>query len=408
MNKAQASVRIESVQEQSLVEIIARDAAQRMLVEALRIEADTYIAEAKAHRDENGRRLVVGNGLSKERTVQTTIGTLKVRQPRVDDRREGHHFSSAMLPPYVRRTMQIDALIAVLYLHGVSTTRMESALKSIVGKSFGSMSPASVCSIIERWQALYTEWSQRQITERIVYMWVDGIYSKVRTTNDRPCMLVVIGCDEHGKKHMLSVVDGECESELSWTAALSDLKLRGLQAPCLAIGDGALGFWAAISKVYPSTTHQGCTVHALRNALDKVPKKQQEQLKAMLHNVFMSATKNDAIKAFEAVKTTFDEKYPKAVETIERRLDMLLAFYAFPAVHWKSIRSTNVIESAFATIRRRSKQTNGHASREAAIAMMYVLAVHAQNTWHKLVGFQHIVNVINGVQYTDGEMKLAA
>lgn len=408
MNKAQAMVRIESVQGNSVMEVMVREAAQRMLVEGLRIEADAYIAQAQTQRGEDGRRLVVGNGLSQERTVQTTIGTVTVRQPRVHDRRDGERFTSAILPPYVRRTMEIDAMVAVLYLHGVSTTRMEAALRSIVGEGFDAMSPAVVCSIIERWQELYTEWSKRSIHERFVYIWVDGIYSRVRTTDDRPCMLVVIGCDEHGEKHMLGVVDGERESELSWTAVLTDLKRRGLQAPRLAIGDGALGFWASIAKVFPSTVHQGCTVHALRNAMDKVPKKLQNQLKLMVQNIVMANTKKDAREAFEVFKTTFVDKYPKAVETIERRLDMLLAFYDFPAAHWKSIRSTNVIESTFATIRRRSNQTNGHASREAAIAMMYVLAVHAEKTWRKLDRFDHIPNVIQGIVYEDGLLKMAA
>lgn len=408
MNKAQAMVRIESVQAQSILEAAMREAAQRMLVEGLRAEADAYIAEAQAHRDTEGRRLVVGNGLSQERTVQTTIGTVKVRQPRVDDQREGHHFSSAILPPYIRRSMNVDGMVAVLYLHGVSTNRMEVALKSIVGPSFKSMSPAVVTGIITHWQGLYAEWSKRQITERIVYIWVDGIYSKVRTTNDRPCMLAVIGCDQTGRKHILGLIDGERESELSWTALLMDMKQRGLQAPRLAIGDGALGFWAAIGKVFPSTKHQGCTVHALRNALDKVPKKLHEQLKSMLHNVFMAAKKQDALDAFESYKATYQHKYPKAVETIERRLEMLLTFYSFPAVHWKSMRSTNVIESTFATIRRRSRQTNGHASRDAALAMMYVLAVNAQKTWKKIGGFNHIENVLQGLDYHDGELKLAA
>lgn len=408
MNKAQAMVRIESAQGNSVLETMVRQAARQMLMEALRVEADEYIQQAAAERDGDGHRLVVGNGLTRERTVQTTIGTVTVRQPRVHDRREGEHFTSAILPPYVRRTMQIDAMVAVLYLHGVSTTRMEAALRSIVGEGFESMSPAVVCSIVERWQQMYATWSKRSISQRFVYIWVDGIYSRVRTTDDRPCMLVVIGCDEHGEKHMLGVVDGERESELSWTAMLTDLKRRGLEAPRLAIGDGALGFWAAVSKVFPSTVHQGCTVHALRNAMDKVPKKLQEQLKQSVQSIFMAATKKDALAAFDAFKATFVDKYPKAVETIERRLQMLLAFYGFPAAHWKSIRSTNVIESTFATIRRRSKQTNGHASREAAIAMMYVLAVHAEKSWRKLDRFDHIPNVILGLNYRDGILKVAA
>jgi len=408
MNKAQATVRMESVQTNSVLEITLRSAAREMLEIALRAEADAYIRQAQSERDDRQRQMVVGNGLGQERTVQTSVGTMNVRQPRVHDRREGHHFTSAILPPYVRRTMQIDAMVATLYLHGVSTTRMEEALRSIVGGNFESMSPSVVTKIIERWQRMYREWSERKLEKRYVYVWVDGIYAKVRTTNDRPCMLVMIGCDEHGQKELLAVVDGERESELSWTAVLSDLKRRGLTAPRLAIGDGALGFWAAIDKVFPATNHQGCTIHALRNALDKVPKKLQEQVKSMLHEVFNAATKEHALEAFAAYKTTFTDKFPKAVETIERRLPMLLAFFDFPATHWKSIRSTNVIESTFATIRRRTRQTNGHASREAAVAMMFTLAIHAEKTWRKIDGFNHIANVLDGLTYADGVLKMAA
>lgn len=291
MNKAQATVRMESVQTNSILETTLREAAREMLAVALRIEADDYMEQAKSERDAQNRRMVVGNGLTQERTIQTSIGTLSVRQPRVNDRREGYHFTSAILPSYVRRTMQIDAMVATLYLHGVSTNRMEEALRSIVGERFDSMSPAVVTKIIERWQEMYREWSERMLTKRYVYVWVDGIYTKVRTTNDRPCMLVIIGCDEHGEKELLAVVDGERESELSWTAVLTDLKHRGLTAPSLAIGDGALGFWAAINKVFPATKHQGCTIHALRNALDKLPKKYQDQAKEMLHDVFNASTR---------------------------------------------------------------------------------------------------------------------
>jgi transposase-like protein len=333
---------------------------------------------------------------------------LKVRQPRVDDRRQGHTYTSAILPPYIRRTMNIDAMVATQYLHGVSTNRMEEALRSIVGEKFESMSPAVVTRIIERWQQMYRECSERQITKRYVYVWVDGIYTKVRTTNDRPCMPVVIGGDDRGEKELLAVVDGERESDLSWTAVLTDLKRRGLSAPSLAIGDGALGFWSAVNKVFPTTKHQGCTVHALRNALDKLPKKLQDHAKSMLHDVFNAPTEDDAKKMFAAYRRTFGEKYPKAVATIERRLPMLLSYYQFPASHWKSIRSTNVIESTFATIRRRSNQTNGNASRDAALAMMFTLAKHAEKTWRKIDGFNHIANVLDGFVYADGELKMVA
>ncbi len=244
-------------------------------------------------------------------------------------------------PESTRRTIEIEQLVPVLYLHGVSTGRMLEVLKSIAGDRFDSMSPATVTRIIESWQHEHDQWSKRRITKRYVYMWADGIYTKVRTTDHRPCMLVLIGCDEHGNKDLLAIYDGEQESELSWTAALTDLKNRGLQAPRLAVGDGALGFWGAINKVYPKTAHQGCTVHATRNVLDKLPKKLFDEVKPMVQDIFLAPTLKDAKDAINVFAASVRPKYPKAVEMLERRLDMLFSYYSFPAEHWKSIRSTS-------------------------------------------------------------------
>jgi transposase-like protein len=407
MKKAQSKVRMHMMQTLSHLERRLREALDDVVSSLLTAEVDNYVREAQQYVDENNHRMVRHNGLSRERTVQTTMGTMTVQQPRVDDRREGHKFTSVILPPYVRRTENIDALVVTLYLHGVSTVRMEAALREMFGSSFSSMSPAVVSGIIEKWQELYEAWSKREITKRYAYIWVDGIYTTVRTTSDRPCMLVVIGCDEHGNKETLAILDGECESEISWSALLLDLKRRGLKAPRLAIGDGALGFWTAIGKVFPSTVHQGCTVHATRNVLDKLPKKLHDTAKQLLQEFFRAATLEDARKAYDIFKRTFIDKYPKAVATISDRLERLLAYYHFPAAHWKSIRSTNVIESMFATIRRRSKQTNGNGSREAALAMMFMLAKQAEKTWRKIDGFDHVANVLQGLEYNDGVLKMA-
>lgn len=408
MKKAQSRVRMHMVQTISQLENKVREALGELIGNLLMAEADAYIQEAQAALDEHNHRLVRRNGLSRERTVQTSMGTISVQQPRVDDRREGHRFTSAILPPYIRRTNNIDGMIATLYLHGVSTVRMEAALREMLGSSVTAVSPAVVTGIIEKWQSHYKAWSERPITKRYVYVWVDGIYTRVRTTNDKPCMLVVIGCDEHGNKETLAILDGEFESEISWTALLMDLKRRGLQAPRLAIGDGALGFWAAVNKVFPNTVHQGCTIHATRNVLDKLPKKLHATAKQLLHEIFQAATHEDAMQAYEVFKKTFVDKYPKAVATIEDRKERLLAYYAFPAAHWKSIRSTNVIESMFATIRRRSKQTNGNGSREAALAMLFMLAKEAEKSWRKIDGFEHVANVLQGLEYKDGVLKMAA
>lgn len=408
MKKAQPMVQIESVQTQSLLEETVRAVAREMLVVALRAEADEYIQRYSNLRDDDGQRLVFGNGLAQERTVQTSFGAIKVRQPRVVDKRENEAFSSILLPPYMRRTQQIDALIPVLYLHGVSTGRMEAALESIVGPGVKSVSASVISGIMTQWQDKYSQWSKRSIEKRYVYIWADGIYAKVRTSNERPCMLVVIGCDEHGNKELLAINDGERESDMSWMSLLNDLKRRGLKAPKLAVGDGALGFWSAIGKVFPGTVQQGCLVHASRNVLDKLPKKIQKDAKGMLHQIFQATTREHAEEAYQAFKKTFQSKYPKAVESINRRVEMLLAYYDFPAEHWPSIRSTNVIESTFATIRRRTNQTNGHASREAALAMMFAMADMAQKGWRKIKGFRHIANILRGINYHDGELKLAA
>lgn len=408
MKKAQPMVQIESVQTHSFLEEAVRQMAREMLAVALRAEADDYIERHSHLRDESGRRVVYGNGLAQERTVQTSIGAVKVRQPRVVDKRQDEQFTSLLLPAYVRRTQQIDAMIPVLYLHGVSTGRMQSALEAIVGPGVTSVSPSVVTGIMTQWQDSYSRWSKRSIDKRYAYIWADGIYAKVRTSNERPCMLVVIGCDEHGNKELLGINDGERESDLSWMSMLTDLKRRGLKAPRMAIGDGALGFWSAMGKVFPATIQQGCVVHATRNVLDKVPKKLQTDVKGMLHQIFHAATHEDAMAAFKAFKVAYENKHPKAVETLERRIAMLLAYYDFPAEHWQSIRSTNVIESTFATIRRRTNQTNGHASREAALAMMFAMAEMAQKNWRKIKGFRHLANILRGIRYHDGVMKVAA
>ncbi len=347
MKRMESKVRMHMMQTFSYLENSMREAMAEVNSMILSAEADNYLREARMYLDEHNHRLVRRNGLSQARTVHTTVGTITVEQPRVDDRREGHRFTSAILPSYIRRTTNIDGMVAILYLHGVSTVRMESALGEMLGSGFRSMSPAVVSGIIEKWQGLYEAWSTREITKRYAYIWVDGIYITVCTTSDRPCMLVVIGCDEHGTRETLAILDGECESEISWTALLLNMKRRGLKAPRLAIGDAALGSWAAIGKVFASTAHQGCTVHATRNVLDKLPKKLHDTAKQLLQEIFRAEKLDDARKAYEIFKKTFIDKYPKAVATIDSRRERLLSYYNFPASSRKSIRSTNVIESMF-------------------------------------------------------------
>lgn len=391
----------------SALDEIIREGAQRLLAQAIEAEVAEYIERHQSERDEDGHRMVVRNGRLPERRVATGAGLLEIRQPRVDDRREGHRFTSAILPRYARRSPSLDVLIPVLYLKGVSTGNFSDALESILGANAPGLSASTVTRLIEQWQTEYHDWMQRDLSgSRYVYVWCDGIYSNVRLTDERPCMLVVIGATVDGRKELLAVSDGERESAMSWKELLLDMKRRGLDdAPELAIGDGALGFWAACEEVWPQTRQQNCWVHKTVNVLDKLPKKLHSVAKTKLHDIYQSPTKADALKQLQTFRELYGPKYPKAVASIERVRDRLLSFYDFPAEHWQHIRSTNVIESAFATVRHRQRQTKGNGSRNAAVAMIYKLGREAEKSWRRLTGHQAIVLLLNGVRFTDGEAE---
>lgn len=387
-----------------------REGAQRLLIAALRAEVDEYIESHQHARDEDGRRLVVRNGLARARQLQTGLGEIEVEAPRVNDRREGERFISRILPPYLRRTPSLENLIPALYLKGISTTAMPAALEPLLGPNAAGLSPSTIVRLIEGWQAEYQTWLKRKLDhEAIVYLWADGIYCNLRLSDDRPCLLVVVGARQDGTKVLLALQDGERESEQSWLGLLQDLKKRGLKVPPkLAVGDGALGFWSALEKAWPSCRQQRCWVHKTVNILDKLPKKLQAEAKERIHDIWMAATKKDALKAFDHFIGLYSDKYEKACGCLAKDKAELLTFYDFPAQHWRHLRTTNVIESSFATIRHRTRQTKGAGSRQAALALMFQLGRECEKSWRRLNGHVQLGKLIVGVRFIDGVAEKAA
>ena len=397
--------------ERSVLDEVLRDGAGRMLMTAIETEVADYIEAHQHERNPNGRRLVVRNGRARERTIVTPVGALQVRAPRVEDRRrdgQGHkfRFTSKILPPYLRRTKSIEELIPWLYLKGISTGDFTEALAALLGPDAPGLAAASVVRMKESWRREYEAWSRRDLSaERYVYLWADGIYCNVRLDDERQCLLVVIGATADGRKQLLAVHDGYRESELSWTEVLEDLKARGLTlAPKLAVGDGALGFWAALRKVFPATGEQRCWVHKTANVLNKLPKSMQGKAKAMLHDIYLAETREAAERALDAFIALYRQKFGKAVQCLEKDRDELLAFYDFPAEHWGHLRTTNPIESTFATVRLRHRRTKGCGSREASLTMIFMLARQAERHWRRLNGSELIVHVIEGKTFKDGVM----
>ena len=395
---------------QSSLETMLREGARRMLQAALEMEVATYIEQYKEQVDEKGHRQVVRNGHHAARQVISGVGPIPVRQPRVQDRRADQHFSSAILPPYLRRTPSIDALIPALYLKGVSTSQFPQALHAILGDDISGLSPANIVRLKAIWEEEYRAWQKRDLTDKhYVYIWADGIYFKVRLTPERPCVLVIIGATRDGRKELIAIEDGERESKLSWQAVLQKLKARGLnQAPAIAVGDGALGFWAALREEYPATKEQRCWVHKTANVLDKLPKNQQPKAKQMIHQMYGADTQEDALDQYDQFMRLFEAKYPKACDCLSQDKDVLFTFYDFPAHHWRHLRTTNPIESTFGTVRHRTRQTKGCGSRKTTLMMGYKLATEAEKKWQRLHGSKWLEKVIEGVPFVDGVMKEAA
>ena len=394
----------------SLLEEIIREGARKLLQAAIEKEVAEYIENLVAVTDDNGRRMVVRNGFVPERSILTGIGRITVKQPRVRDRRDDKEaFTSAILPRYLRRVPSLDNLIPVLYLKGISTGDFTEALQAILGENAKGLSANTIVRLKRQWEDEYKTWSKRSLAEkRYVYVWADGIYFNVRLEdpeNKRQCMLVIIGAQEDGAKELIGVLDGYRESKLSWMEMLYDLKQRGLaEGPKLAIGDGGLGFWAALREVYPDTQEQRCWVHKTANILDKMPKSVQPKAKEKIHDIYLAPTKEQALVAFNGFVSLYGKKFPGACECLTKDKDVLFTFHDFPAEHWIHIRSTNVIESTFATVRLRTGKTKGCGTRLATLTMVFKLGLEAQKTWKKIKGYRLIPLVLQGVTCINGEI----
>ncbi len=383
---------------------LAREGARRMLAVALELEVEAYLAKHAGARDERGLALVVRNGKARARKVTVGSGTVEVQAPRVHDRRAGRKFTSRILPPWMRRSPKVNEVIPLLYLRGLSTGDFREALPALLGEAASGLSPANISRQIGVWEAEIAAWRTRDLSDvDYVYVWADGIHVNVRLgEQDRLCLLVLIGARPDGTKELIAVEDGYRESTESWAHVLRDLKRRGMRAPALATGDGALGFWAAVGDVWPETREQRCWVHRMANVLDKLPKRLQGQAKATLREIMNAPTREDAEKGIERFEADYGAKYPKAITSLRRDQDRLLSYFDFPAEHWKHIRTSNPIESTFATVRLRQRVTKGPGSRIRGLTMAFKLIQMAQDRWRKLNGSHLLPLARAGVQFTDG------
>lgn len=389
----------------SALDEVLRNGAKKLLQEAIEIEVAEYVREFQRLKDAMNRRIVTKNGYLPGRNILTGLGSVNIRQPRVRDKREDTFFSSQILPKYKRRTPSLEAAIPELYLRGISTNNFPEALAALLGENAAGLSSTNVTRMKEMWEKEYQSWQSRRFDGiRYVYIWGDGIYFNIRLGEDRPCILVVIGAREDGQKEFIGIHDGVRESKQSWKDFLQNLKSRGLMiTPSLATGDGALGFWAALEEEYPQCQQQRCWVHKTANILDKMPKSVQVNAKRMIHEMYMSPTKEKALKAYDEFITHYSAKYPGACKCLEKDKGQMFNFYDFPAEHWQHIRTTNPIESTFATVRHRSRQTKGCGSRIATLTMVYKLGTMAQSGWRRLKGSKMLSKIVAGVKFKDGE-----
>jgi putative transposase len=394
----------------SALDEICLEGAQRMLHRALELEVEDYLERHHDARDENGHALVTRNGKARPRKVTIGSGTMEVTAPRVRDERVDEdgdrcRFTSEILPPYMRRSPKVAEVLPVLYLRGLSTGDFREALPALLGKeATAGLSPTTITRLTAEWQQEYDTFRKRDIrSKRFAYMWADGVHFRIRLEDDRLCTLVLIGVREDGSKELIAVEDGYRESKESWLSVLRDLAARGVEAPLLAIGDGALGFWAALREVWPESKEQRCWVHRLANVLDKLPKRLQPRAKSQLHEIFKAETKEIAAEQLAKFVKEYEDKYPKAVASLLRDREKLLTFYDFPAAHWQSIRSANVIESAFATVRLRQRVTKGAGSRAKGLTMAFKLLAMAQKRWRRLRSPQLVQELLEGTKFVDGE-----
>lgn len=388
---------------------IIHEGARKLLMVALKGEVQEYLAQAADHRDEAGHALAVRNGYGKERRILAGAGELRVRAPRVNDKRtddngERCRFTSQLLPPYLRRTKNMEDFLPYLYLKGISTGDFSDALSSLVGQDARGLSAGTISRLKQVWEQEHDQWRQRDLSDKqYIYIWVDGIYCGVRMESEKQCILVILGATSDGNKELLAVMDGYRESEESWLTILRDLKSRGLTiAPSLATGDGALGFWKALRKEYPTTREQRCWKHKICNVLDKMAKGVQGQAKLMLHDIYNAESRKSALRACNHFCDVYRAKYAKAVACLEKDRNELLTFFDFPAEHWKHVRTTNPIESTFATVRLRTKRTRNCGSRTTTFTMVFKLVQLASRRWHQLNALPLILKVVKGCEFKDG------
>jgi transposase-like protein len=387
----------------ALTEVL-RNGARELLQQAVEAEVAEFVRRHRELKDEHERQRVVRNGYRPERTIQTGIGAVTVKAPRARDRAGEIKFQSNILPAYLRRTRSLEELLPWLYLKGLSTGDFSEALTALLGKDARGLSAATISRLKEVWKGEYERWTRRDLNgKHLVYLWVDGVHFGVRLEDASQCILVIIGATADGKKELLAMLDGYRESADSWKELLLDLKQRGLKIdPKLAVGDGALGFWKALPQVFGSTRAQRCWVHKTANVLNQLPKGQQAKAKAGLHEIWMAENRAAAAQAFDHFLSTYEVKYAKAAECLAKDRDTLLTFYDFPAEHWIHIRTTNPIESTFATVRLRTAKTRGCVSRAGILAMVFKLTKSAEQRWRKLKGAARLAQVIDGVRFKDG------
>ena len=376
-----------------------------MLLQAVEAELEAFLEHYRDPVDLLGRRAVVRDGYLPARQVMTGICPVEIRVPRTRDRsKSGICFRSSLLPPYIKRTKSVENVLPWLYLNGISTGDFNEALEAFLGEDAKGLSHPTISRLKEKWKKEYEEWRKRDLTEeRYVYWWADGVYFNVRSDDAKQCILVIIGAKDTGEREFVAIEDGYRESEQSWYEVLLELKHRGLTiAPKLAIGDGAMGFWAALAKVYPETRVQRCWVYKTANVLNKVPKSIQSKMKKSLHEIWMAQTRGDAHRAFDLFVNKYEAKYPKAVKCLAKDRKEPLAFYDFPAEHWHHIRTTNPIESTFATVRLRTAKTRGCVSRATILAMVFKLGQSAAKRWQRIRGYRRLPEVIQGIKFIDG------
>jgi transposase-like protein len=387
---------------------LAREGARRMIAAALEVEVEQYVQSLRHLRDEEGRALVVRNGKSHhERTVNLGAGSIKMKAPRVNDRRPDQRFVSQILPPYMRRSPRLEEALPILYLRGLSTGDFAEALEALLGSQVAGFSATTITRVVRVWQGEYDAWRKRPLNgKQYAYIWADGVYFNVRLEEDRLACLVIVGVLPDGRKEVIALEDGYRESRESWASVLRDLKRRGMAAPLLVVGDGNLGLWAALREVYWEAQEQRCWKHKIANVLDKLPKRLQPKAKGLLHEIMYAPDRQSALEGIDVFSEEYGARYPKAVDTLTKDQDRLLTFFDFPAEHWLHLRTTNPIESTFAAVKARTRKTKGAGSRKAGLAMAFKLLVTMETRWRKVNAPHLVALVMLGAEFQNGQAVL--